>query len=161
MEWSEINFEKAVWTIPADKMKGGKRQHLVPLTPQAIALLLELLPLTGGKQFAFPSARGANRCMSDGTINAALRRMGYSKEVVSGHGFRSSASTMLNESKLFHPDAIERQLAHVEGNAVRGAYDHAQHWDERVRLMAWWSDRCETLRKGGDVVDFPKAKRNG
>jgi len=155
MEWSEINLDKALWTIPAVKMK-MRRPHLVPLAPRAVAILRDMHTITGKGRYVFPSARGKDRCMSDGTINAALRRMGYDKETASAHGFRSSASTILNESKLFHPDAIERQLAHVEANAVRRAYDHAEHWDERVRMMTWWADKCAAMRDGAEVVAFKK-----
>lgn len=155
MEWSEINLDKALWTIPAAKMK-MRRPHLVPLPPRALKILRDMHTLTGKGRYVFPSARGKDRCMSDGTINAALRRMGYDKETASAHGFRSSASTILNESKLFHPDAIERQLAHVEANAVRRAYDHAEHWDERVRMMNWWADKCAAMRDGAEVVAFKK-----
>jgi integrase len=146
-EWVEFDLEAAVWSIPAAKMK-MKRPHLVPLAPQAVAILRELQEITGRQRYLFPSVRTRGACMSESTINAALRRLGFAKDEMTGHGFRSSASSMFNESGKWNPDAIERQLAHVEGNAVRRAYARADFWDERVRMMAWWSDRCDEMRSG-------------
>jgi hypothetical protein len=94
------------------------------------------------------------RCMSENTLNAALRRMGFRNEEMTSHGFRASASSLLNESGLWHADAIERQLAHVDNDSVRRAYARAEFWDERVRMMSWWADRCEEMRRGGTVVPF-------
>ena len=96
--------------------------------------------------------------MSENTINAALRRLGFTKEEMTGRGFRSAASSLLNESGLWHADAIERQLAHVDGDSVRRAYARAEFWDERVKMMAWWADHCVELRRGGQVVPFAKSK---
>ncbi len=90
--------------------------------------------------------------MSENTINAALRRLGFEKDEMTGHGFRSAASSMLNECGLWNADAIERQLAHVDNDSVRRAYARADFWDERVRMMAWWADSCEEMRRGGVVV---------
>ena len=150
-EWAEFDLDAGIWTLPAPKTK-MRRPHRVPLAPQATAILRDLQAFTGQGKFLFPSVRTPTRCMSENTINAALRRLGFQKEEMSGHGFRSSASSMLNESGLWHADAIERQLAHVDNDSVRRAYARADFWDERVRMMAWWADRCEEMRRGGVVV---------
>jgi integrase len=135
-EWTEFDLGAAVWSIPGEKMK-MRRPHRVPL---ATTLLRELQTITGQGRFLFPSARSTARCMSENTINAALRRLGFSQDEMTGHGFRSAASSILNESGLWHADAIERQLAHVDNDSVRRAYARADYWDERVRMMAWWAD---------------------
>ncbi len=150
-EWKEIDLEYAVWGIPAEKMK-MRRPHRVPLAPQARAVLLDLKEITGRGRFLFPSNRSTERCMSENTINAALRRLGYTKDEMTGHGFRSAASTILNESGLWNADAIERQLAHIDADSVRRAYSRADFWDERVHMMAWWAGKCDALRRGGEVV---------
>jgi integrase len=150
-EWTEFDLVAGVWSIPGEKMK-MKRPHRVPLVPRAIAILRELQAITGGGKYLFPSVRSAARCMSENTLNAALRRMGFTKDEMTGHGFRSAASSMLNESGLWNADAIERQLAHVDNDSVRRAYARADFWEERVRMMAWWADRCDELRRGGLVV---------
>jgi integrase len=150
-EWSEFDLDAAIWSIPAEKMK-MKRPHRVALAPQAFTILHELQTLTGQGKFLFPSVRSAARCMSENTINAALRRLGFGKDEMTGHGFRSAASSMLNESGLWNADAIERQLAHVDNDSVRRAYARADYWDERLRMMAWWADRCDELRRGGFVT---------
>jgi integrase len=129
-----------------------KRPHRVPLAPRAVAILRELQALTGRGKFLFPSVRSADRCMSENTINAALRRLGFAKDEMTGHGFRSAASSMLNESGLWNADAVERQLAHVDSDSIRRAYARADFWEERVRMMAWWAERCEEMRRGGIVV---------
>jgi integrase len=95
--------------------------------------------------------------MSENTLNAALRRMGFKNEDITTHGFRASASSMLNEIGLWNVDAIERQLAHVDGDSVRRAYARAEFWDERVRMMTWWADRCDELRRGGQVISLAAA----
>lgn len=143
-EWSEIDLDAAEWRIPAEKMK-AREQHIVPLSRQAVAILEELYPLTGSGRYCFPSVRAASRPMSENTVNAALRRLGYTKEEMTGHGFRSIASTLLNEQG-WHRDAIERQLAHAERNGVRAAYNHAEHLPERRRMMQAWSDHLDQLR---------------
>ena len=147
-EWAEFDLDAAVWEIPAGRMK-MRKAHRVPLAPRAVAILKELRKLTGQGRFLFPSVRSVTRCMSENTLNAALRRMGFKNEDMTSHGFRASASSMLNESGLWNADAIERQLAHVDGDSVRRAYARAEFWDERVKMMAWWADRCEELRRGG------------
>ena len=112
-EWADFDLPAGTWEIPAVKMKMN-RPHRVPLAPQAIAILRDLQSLTGQGKFVFPSIRSAARCMSENTINAALRRLGFAKDDMTGHGFRSAASSMMNESGLWNADAIERQLAHAD-----------------------------------------------
>ena len=117
---SEFDFKKAVWTIPAERTK-MRRPHRVPLPPAALELLKELKALTGHGELVLPSIRSSKAPMSDATFTAALRRMGYNGDEMTAHGFRATFSTLANESGLWNPDAIERALAHVEGNAVRAA----------------------------------------
>jgi integrase len=146
--WSEIDFEKAAWTVPAETMK-MKRPHRVPLSRQAIVILRELHGLTGRGEFVFPAVDSFRRPMSNNTLNAALRRLGYAKDEVSVSGFRATASTLLNEMGRWNPDAIERQLAHMEENDVRRAYMHAaEFWSERVEMMQVWADYLDQLRHG-------------
>lgn len=149
-EWEEMDLEAAVWRIRPERMK-MKAAHLVPLSSQAVAILRDLHALTGGGRHVFPGLR-PNRIMSENTINAALRALGYSGREMTGHGFRSMAATRLNEMG-WNADAIERQLAHAETNKVREAYTHAaQYLHERVRMMQAWADYLDTLRIGGSVV---------
>jgi integrase len=146
--WKEIDFDKAVWIVPAATMK-MKRPHRVPLSRQAIVILRELHALTGQGEFVFPAVDSIRRPMSNNTLNAALRRLGYAKEEVSVSGFRATASTLLNEMGRWNPDAIERQLAHMEENDVRRAYMHAaEFWGERVEMMQVWADYLDQLRHG-------------
>jgi integrase len=149
-EWLEFNLEKAEWRIPESRMKMDA-PHTVPLSSQAIAILLELQPLTGHGKYLFPSVMTATRCMSNNTVNAALRRMDYTKEQITGHGFRAMASTLLNEQG-FNRDWIERQLAHGERNKVRAAYNHAEYMPERRKMMQAWADYLDGLRRRADVV---------
>jgi integrase len=135
--WAELNWDKAEWRIPAERMK-MREPHIVPLSTQAVAVLLELKELTGQWDFVFPNRQKPSGCMSENTILFALYRMGYHSRAT-GHGFRSTASTILNEHG-FAPDVIERQLAHCERNAVRAAYNHAQYLPERRKMMQWWAD---------------------
>jgi integrase len=128
-----------------------KRDHIVPLSEQAIHILEEIQPLTGNQKYVFPSALTTGRPMSENTVNSALRRLGYTKGEITGHGFRSMASTLLNENG-WNRDAIERQLAHVEGNPVRAAYNYAEHLEERRRMMQWWADYLDSLKNGASVV---------
>ena len=146
-EWSEFDLEGAEWRIPAVRMKMGE-QHIVPLSRQAVAILRELQILTCGGRYVFPSLLSAERPMSDNTISAALRRLGYTSDEQTGHGFRSMASTLLNEQG-FPPDVIELQLAHGERNKVRAAYNRAQRLGERRKMMQEWGDFLDALR--GDV----------
>ena len=152
-EWTEFDFDKAEWRIPAGKMK-MKEQHIVPLSLQAVAILREIQPLTGGGRYVFPSERTGARPMSENTVNAALRRMGYAKDQMTGHGFRSMASTLLHELGLPHA-VIERQLAHGERNKVSAAYNFAEHLPERRKMMQQWADYLDKLRTGADVIPFP------
>lgn len=148
-EWAEFNFDANEWRIPAAKMK-MRDPHIVPLSKQAIAIIEELRPLTCNGRYLFPGERTRDRPMSENTINAALRRLGYSKEEMTGHGFRSMASTLLNEYG-WGVDAIERQLAHAERNKVRAAYNHAQYLPERRRMMQWWADALDMIRNGKEA----------
>ena len=157
-EWVEFDLDAAVWEIPAGRMK-MRRAHRVPLAARAVAALKELRKSTGQGKFLFPSVRSVARCMSENTLNAALRRMGFKNEDMTSHGFRASASSMLNESGLWNADAIERQLAHVDVDSVRRVYARAEFWDERVRMMTWWADRCDQLRRGGLVSSLTAAVR--
>lgn len=143
-EWAEFNLEQAEWRIPASKMK-VREAHTVPLAPQALAILRELQPLTGRGRYLFPSLRSLGKPMSENTVNAALRRLGYDKHTMTGHGFRAMASTRLNEMG-WPPDVIERQLAHAERNKVRAAYNRAQYMAERRKMMAVWADYLDHLR---------------
>lgn len=148
MEWAEVDFEKAVWTIPVAKMK-MRQPHSVPLSRQAISILKAMRSLSGSGRYVFPSIRTRARPISDNTINAALRRMGYSKDQMTAHGFRTSASSLLNESGKWNPDAIERALAHMVAGAVRRIYNQSAYWAERVEMAQWWSDFLDQLREGG------------
>ena len=150
-EWPEIDMDAAVWTIPANKMK-MRRPHRVPLSIQALEILSDLRSITGAGQYVFPSFYTSRRPMSENTLNQALRRLGYTGEEMTSHGFRAMASTLLNETGKWHPDAIERQLAHVEGNGVRRAYARGEHWEERVRMMQFWSDQLDEMRSSGKVL---------
>jgi integrase len=149
-EWTEFDFDNAEWRIPAGKMK-MKEQHIVPLSAQAIAILREIQPLTRVGRYVFPSERTGARPMSENTVNAALRRLGYSKDEMTGHGFRSMASTLLHELGLPHA-VIERQLAHGERNKVSAAYNFAEHLPERRKMMQQWADYLDKLRAGADVI---------
>jgi integrase len=150
-EWNEFDIQNSVWNIPTEKMKMD-RPHKVPLSRQAIDIIEGLRPITGGSRYLFPQIRSWFRPISDGTLNAALRRLGYSKTEMTAHGFRSTASTLLNESRKFSGDAIERQLAHQEDDDTRAAYNFAEFWDERVKMMRWWGDHLDELREQGKVV---------
>jgi integrase len=149
--WKEIDFEKAVWTVPAETMK-MKRPHRVPLSRQTIVILRELHGMTGQGEYVLPAVDSIRRPMSNNTLIAALRRLGYAKEEASVSGFRATASTLLNEMGRWNPDAIERQLAHMEENDVRRAYMHAaEFWSERVEMMQVWADYLDQLRYGSPV----------
>lgn len=128
-----------------------RSQHVVPLSMQAVAILRELHLLTGSGRYLFPSVRTNTRPMSENTVNAALRRLGYAKTEMTGHGFRSMASTLLNEQG-WHRDAIERQLAHGERDVVRAAYNYAEYLPERRKMMQAWADYLGGLKTGADVV---------
>jgi integrase len=145
-EWSEFDLEgkEPCWRIPAHKMKMGD-PHVVPLSKQVVTWLRELQGLTGKGELVFPSLHTSQRPISENTVNMAIRRMGYDNETMTGHGFRSMASTSLNEQG-WHPDVIELQLAHAERNKVRAAYNRAQRLPERRAMMQHWSDYLDRLR---------------
>lgn len=143
-EWSEIDFDNALWRIPAERMK-RRKQHLVPLATQVIAILKELYNFSGNGKFLFPSARLHGKPIQKSTMLAALRRKGYANNEMSIHGFRSMASTLLNEMG-FNGDWIERQLAHDQTNTVRAAYNHAQYLEERRTMMQAWADHIFMLK---------------
>jgi integrase len=153
-EWAEIDLEAGEWRIPAGKMK-ARTEHIVPLSCQAVAVFKEVQPFTGGGRYVFPSLRTADRPMSENAVLAALRRMGYAKDQMTGHGFRSLASTLLNEQG-WHRDAIERQLAHAERDATRGAYNRAEYLPVRRKMMQAWADYLDGLRVGGKVVPIKR-----
>jgi len=149
-EWSEIDLDNAEWRIPAEKMKMSVL-HIIPLSNQAVDIFKEIQPLTGDGKYVFPSARTVTRPMSENTVNAGLRRLGYTKEEMTAHGFRSMASTLLNEQG-WNSDAIERQLAHSQGNSVRAAYNYAQYLPERKKMMQEWADYLDGLASGANVA---------
>lgn len=150
-EWAEIDLEQAVWRIPASKMK-GRLEHAVPLSRQAVALLKQAKEITGKGRYVFPSIRTPADPMSENTVNAGLRRLGFAGDEMTAHGFRAMASTLLNESGKWSPDAIERSLAHKDKDAVRAAYHRGAHWNERVEMAQWWADYLDTLRKGAVIM---------
>lgn len=156
-EWAEFNMEAREWRIPASKMK-MRVQHIVPLSRQAIAIIEELHPLTGNGKYLFPSMRTLERPMSENTVNGALRRLGYTKDELTGHGFRSMASTLLNEMG-WNRDAIERQLAHAERDNIRAAYNYAEFLPERRKMMQGWADYLEKLKAGATVTALHAANR--
>lgn len=157
-EWKEFDLDAALWSIPATKMK-MRRPHRVPLARQSLAILRKLQEITGTCRWLFPSVRTVARPISENTLNASLRRLGYELEAMSTHGFRAMAATRLNEMGRWNPDAIERQLAHQEANAVRRAYTHgAEYWSERVAMMHAWADYLDELRERGVVRALITAK---
>ena len=151
-EWREIDFDARVWRIDAAKMK-GRQAHVVPLSRQSLELLAAAHELTGDGRYVFPSIRTSARPMSENTVNGALRRLGFNGDEMTAHGFRAMASTLLNESGKFQPDAIERALAHKDRDQVRAAYHRGMHWEERVAMAQWWSDHLDLLRNGGKPLD--------
>jgi integrase len=152
MEWKDVDLNAKEWRYFVTKTEV---QHIVPLSTQAIAILNEIKPLTGNGQYVFPSSRGDGRPMSNGTISMALKTLGYDSSVMTPHGFRSIASTLLNEQG-WSPDAIERQLCHMPKDQVRAAYNRAQYLDERRRMMQAWADYLDSLKVGADIIPFRK-----
>lgn len=148
-EWREFNLDNAMWTIPAERMK-MRREHLVPLSQQVVAKLRELQAITGHSRYILPG-RDAGKTQSNGAILMALKRMGFGG-TQTGHGFRSLFSTIANESGKFQPDAIEAALAHIDKNAIRGAYNRASYMPERKRIAQWWSDRLDAAANGGNII---------
>jgi len=156
--WRDVDLEAAVWTLPAAVTK-MRREHCIPLPAQAVAIFKALKPLTGHGRagLVFPGTRTVDRCISENTMNAALRRLGYGPDEATPHGFRATASTLLNQSGKWAPDVIERALAHAEEDDVRAAYNRAEHWDERVKMADWWANELDRLRDGAEIVKFPKS----
>ena len=150
-EWAEIDRHAALWSLPAEKMK-MRRPHRVPLSRQVLTLLEELRALTGHGRYLFPSSRSPRHPMSENTVNGALRRLGFKQDEMTAHGFRAMAATLLNEMGLWNPDAIEKQLAHLDGSLVRRAYTRGEYWEERVRMMQYWSDHIDKLRGGAQII---------
>lgn len=157
MEWAHIDLEAALWTIPSEDMKRTKyqkvngRPHLVPLAPQAVEVLKEMKPLTGHGRYVFPSLLTGERPMSENTLRAALRRMGYSNDDMTPHGFRAMARTIMVEKLNANPDVIEAQLAHAKSGPLGAAYDRAEFMEQRRNMMTAWADYLDTLRKGNVV----------
>jgi integrase len=144
-EWREFDFDRSIWVIPGHKTK-MRKDHIVPLSKQSLEILMTARKASGHRQFVFCSVSSVKRPISENTLNGALRRMGFDKDQMSAHGFRSMASTLLNESGMWQPDAIERALAHGDSDAVRSAYNRGAYWEERVRMAQWWSDHLDTLK---------------
>jgi integrase len=142
-QWSEFDLDKATWTIPAARAK-MRREHVKPLSTPAVEILQSLHAHTGNYPFAFPSQLSPGKPISENTLNGALRRLGYQKTEHTSHGFRASASSLLNESGLWNRDAIEAELAHIGADQVRRAYHRAAYWDERVRMAKWWANNVYT-----------------
>ena len=158
MEWTEINFETAEWSIPAEKMKTG-HPHLVPLARQAVEILKEIQSLTGTGRYVFPSPRTPLRPMSNNGVLSALRRMGFEKDEMSGHGFRAMARTILDEVLQFRPDFIEHQLAHAVRDPLGRAYNRTKHLPERRKMMQTWADYLDGLKAGAKVIPLKRVKR--
>ncbi|MGZ8200228.1 MAG: tyrosine-type recombinase/integrase [Methylosarcina sp.] len=156
MLWSDVDLVAREWRPYISKTDF---HHIVPLSTQAVTILEAIRPLTGGGQYVFPSSRGDGRPMSDGTIRTALRTLGYDKDLMSAHGFRTTASTLLNEQG-WSPDAIERQLAHAPRDQVRAAYNRAQYLDERRLMMQAWADYLDSLKNGAEIIQFRKNSIN-
>jgi integrase len=159
-EWSEIDFDKAVWSIPAARMK-QRQPHRVPLSRQALAILHEAQIVSGAGRFVFPKLGSPLKPMCENAINGALRRLGFGRDEMTAHGFRSTASSLLNESGKWSPDAIERSLAHADANQVRAAYHRGAHWPERMAMAQWWSDYLDQLRTGAEIVPLRAGSPSG
>ena len=156
--WEEFNLDNREWCIPAERTK-MKREHIVPLSKQTIDILKELQGISGNKQWLFPSLRNNGRTISDGTIRVALRVMGYAKEEMTAHGFRAMASTTLN-SYEWPADVIEAQLAHIDKNKIRRAYNRSMYMPQRIKMMQWWADYLDAVRTGRKVPKKPKVTIN-
>jgi integrase len=156
-EWLEMDLNEASWNIPAEKMK-MKQPHLVPLSNQALKILKELQPLTCASRYVFPSARSLSRPMSNNAILAALRRMGFSKDEMTGHGFRAMARTILDEVLQVRPDFIEHQLAHAVRDPNGRAYNRTAHLEERRKMMQLWANYLDGLKAGAVVIPFKTSK---
>ncbi len=154
-EWTEIDVEKAVWSIPAERMK-MRRPHRVSLSRQVLEMIAELREITGHRKHLFPCMGSPRKPMSENGVNQALRRLGYEHGEMTAHGFRAMAATLLNEMGRWNPDAIERQLAHQEASSVRRAYARGEYWDERVAMMQHWSDYLDGLRDTAVTARAPR-----
>ncbi len=154
-QWQEFDFDACTWTIPATRMK-MRLPHTTFLPRQAVVIFEKLRKLTGHQSLVLPGF-SPGKPFSENTMNCALRRLGYGSEEMTAHGFRASAATLLNESGRWSADAIERQLAHREPNAIRRAYTRGQHWDERVAMMTWWANYLDTLKTGGRVIPLKRS----
>ena len=154
MLWSDIDLVAREWRPYISKTDF---HHIVPLPAQAVTILEAIQPLTGGGQYVFPSSRGDGRPMSDNTIRTALKSLGYDSDVMTAHGFRTTASTLLNEQG-WSPDAIERQLAHAPRDQVRAAYNRAQYLEERRKMMQSWADYLDSLKNGAQVINFKQQR---
>ena len=152
MKWEDLDFDKAVWTILAGDTK-MRREHRVPLSRQSVAIIQSMRDVAAYSEYVFPSFN-PKRPLSENAVNGALKRLGYGG-VITAHGFGTTANLLLNERNEFHPDAIERALAHQDGNAVRAVYNRTQYWDERVRMMQWWSDELDRLRGAAKRAAWP------
>lgn len=157
MEWAEVDLDNAQWNIPAEKMKMNQ-PHIVPLAEQAVSILKDLQPLTGSGRYVFPCPRSPLRAMSNNAINAALRRMGYTSDEMTGHGFRAMARTILDEVLQVRPDFIEHQLAHAVRDPNGRAYNRTTHLAERGKMMQTWADYLDGLKAGAKVIPFKKAE---
>ena len=163
MEWAWLDLDCALLTVPPDVMKRKKAEkrdgppHLVPLAPQAVAVLRELQPLTGGegRRYVFPSLLTGERCMSENTVRGALRRMGYGNDDMTAHGFRAMARTMIAERLSVAPEVIEAQLAHAVGDALGRAYNRTQFLEQRQDMMTKWANYLDRLRDGAHVIQLP------
>ena len=154
-EWEHIDFEAKEWRYFVTKTK---TEHIVPLSNQAITILNELHPVTGHGRFIFSSERTprGDRCMSENTLNAALKRLGYGKDIMTAHGFRAMARTILDEVLGFRPDFIEHQLAHAVRDANGRAYNRTSHLKERHKMMQSWADYLDSLKNGAQILEFKK-----
>jgi len=159
MEWAQINLEAGEWNIPAEKMK-TRQPHLVPLAHQSLEILRELHPLTGTGKYVFPNPRTSKRPMSNNTVLAALRRMGFEKEEMTGHGFRAMARTILDEVLQFRVDFIEHQLAHAVRDPNGRAYNRTAHLAERRKMMQTWADYLDGLKAGAKVIPLRRNAEN-
>ncbi len=153
MEWQELDLENGVWEIPADKMK-MRQPHIVPLPRQVIELIEEIQPLTGRGKYVFPSARGGSRCLSENGVRTALRDMGYTNEVITPHGFRATARTLLDETLGFRIEYIEHQLAHAVKDPNGRAYNRTSYLEQRKEMMQEWADYLDQLKQGAEVLPF-------
>ena len=143
MKWTDLDLDQGRWSVPAEDMK-KRRPHEVPLSRQAIAIIREMELVRNGV-YVFPAFHTGTRPISENTVNGALKRMGY-KDVMTPHGFRATASSLLNESGKWNPDAIEKAMSRIVGSGVRAIYNRSTYWAERVEMMQWWSDRLDELR---------------